>query len=275
MFRMKKFIPLLVLGLFIVLLVHSKKQISRSISNTFISRWFSDDVNLVCPSWINSSVINPEKFQQCFYESSNDDFWSVEGIRHTAFQGLLNSSSLIFEIGGNRGHDTMKFSELYNSSIITYEPLMSMWTSLREKFKTNPRVDIRRNGLGNHARKLFIGRTGDKNIASSMFHNISDLQSSTVEEIEILNVVDAVKDIRKTATTIDLISMNCEGCELEVLPALISNNITHHFRIIQFATHTSLLPDGTCIYCQIEQELAETHQTLYRYSKLWEAWILK
>ena len=273
--RMKKFAPLFLVGLSVIVLLRSKKHISRSLSNTPISRWFSPDINLVCPSWTNSSNLNADQFQECFYADSNDDFWSREGIRHTAFEGLLDSSSLILEIGGNRGHDTMKFNDLYKSSIISYEPLMSMWTSLREKFKTNPKVDIRRFGVGNQSRKLFIERAGDKNIASSMFHTISDPQSSTVEEIQILNAVDVVNDIRKTRPTIDLISMNCEGCEFEILPALIENNMTHHFRIIQFASHSSLLPGGNCIYCQIEQALMRTHRTIYRYNKLWEAWILK
>ena len=72
-----------------------------------------------------------------------------------------------------------------------------------------------------------------------------------------------------------MLTVNCEGCEFEVLPALILNNLTQYFRNIQFATHVGFLTDTPCIYCQIEQSLERTHQINYHYNMLWEGWILK
>ena len=74
---------------------------------------------------------------------------------------------------------------------------------------------------------------------------------------------------------IDMLSINCEGCEFEIIPALILNNLTQYFRIIQFASHINLVPHSSCIYCQIQQALERTHQVLYHYRKVWEGWVLK
>ncbi|CAM4919010.1 unnamed protein product [Rotaria socialis] len=199
-------------------------------------------------------------------------------IRHTAHKNLLNSTSLIIEVGGNRGHDTVKFIELYNPFIISYEPLVPMWKSLTEQFKSNPKVQIYPYGLGNRARTLLIEPHDFGNAGTSIFRKISSTNSSTIQKIELLNIVSIIRDIQRTRTKtgiIDMISINCEGCEFEVIPALILNNMTQYFRIIQFATHSGLLSGSSCIYCQIQQALEITHTTLYHYNMLWEGWLFK
>jgi hypothetical protein len=99
-----------------------------------------------------------------------------------------------------------------------------------------------------------------------------------IQRIQLLDVVQVIQNIRKTRTKsgiIDMISINCEGCEFEIIPALILNNMTQYFRIIQFGSHVNLVPESSCIYCQIEQALQRTHQILFHYTKLWKGWVLK
>ncbi|CAF1595110.1 unnamed protein product [Rotaria magnacalcarata] len=234
--------------------------------------------NFTCETWKNLSYGNPSNYQKCLSRGSDASFWNVEGIRHTAHKNLLNSTSLIIEVGGNRGHDTVKFIELYNPFIISYEPLIPMWKSLTEQFKSNPKVKIYPYGLGNRARTLLIEPHDFGNAGTSIFRKISSTNSSLIQKIELLNIVSIIRNIQKTRTKtgiIDMISINCEGCEFEVIPALILNNMTQYFRIIQFATHTGLLAGSSCIYCQIQQALEITHTTLYHYNMLWEGWLLK
>ncbi len=231
-----------------------------------------------CQTWRKLSYIDSSKYHECLKWSVNADFWSVEGLRHTAHKDLLNSSSLIIEVGGNRGHDTVQFIELYNSSIISYEPLVSMWKNLTEQFKLNPKIEILPYGLGNRARNLLIEPYDFNNAGTSIFRPLSAVNSTTIQHIQLLDIVPVIQEIRKTRTKhgiIDMISINCEGCEFEIIPALIRNNMTQYFRIIQFATHTGLLSESSCIYCQIEQGLERTHTSFYHYRKIWEGWILK
>ncbi len=234
--------------------------------------------SLTCQTWKNISYIDIEKYGKCLKWKRNDAFWSVEGIRHTAFKDLLNSSSLIIEVGGNTGHDTSKFIALYNCSIISFEPLIQMSKGLKDKFKTNSKIEIQPYGLGNRARNLSIEPFDSQNTGTSIFRKLSTKNSTKIQSIELLNVVQVIENIRKTRTQngmIDMISINCEGCEFEILPALIFNNLIQYFRIIQFGSHMDFLSESSCIYCQIEQALERTHQIKYQYTMLWEAWVLK
>lgn len=152
-----------------------------------------------------------------------------------------------------------------------------MWKSLTKQFKSNPKIQIRPYGLGNRARNLSVEPYDSGNAGTSIFRKISAIKSPNIEQIQLLDVVQVIQDIRKIRETnkmIDMISIKCEGCEFEILPALIVNNMTQYIRIIQFATHLQFLSDSSCIYCQIEEASQRTHQVLYHYKKLWEGWIL-
>jgi FkbM family methyltransferase len=234
--------------------------------------------NFTCETWRNFSYIDPSKYRECLDWGSNGGFWNVQGLRHTAHKNLLDSSSLIVEVGGNRGHDTVEFIKLYNASIISYEPLVSMWKSLTEQFKSNPKIEIHPYGLGNYARRVLVEPNDYGNAGTSIFRKLTSANSSNIQQIQLLDIVQVIQNIRKTRTKngiIDMISINCEGCEFEIIPALILNNLTQYFRIIQFATHIGFLADSSCIYCQIEQTFQRTHTILYHYTKLWEGWVLK
>ncbi|UJR08129.1 hypothetical protein I4U23_012405 [Adineta vaga] len=228
--------------------------------------------------WKNMSYLNKEKYERCLTWRRNDAFWAVQHIRHTAFKNLLNSSSLIVEVGGNTGLDTSKFVELYNCSIISFEPLAEMSKILIEKFQTNSKVEIQPYGLGNYARKIEIEPVGNTNEGTSIFRKLSKKNSTKTQSIEILDIVQTIENIRKTKTSngiIDMISINCEGCEFEILPALILNNLTQSIRIIQFGSHMEFFNNSSIIYCQMEQGIERTHKIIYQYTMLWEAWVMK
>ncbi|CAF1222171.1 unnamed protein product [Didymodactylos carnosus] len=237
-----------------------------------------NDRKFTCSDWSNLSYINAKKYQLCLKWRQDHSFWGVMNIRHTIHKGFINSSSLIVEIGGNIGEDSSRFIKLYNCSLIIYEPLIPIYKDLVKKFQNNSKVEVHPYGMGNRARKILIEPYAAHNEGTSMFRKITKYNSSTIQHIEIINVVEAIEKIRRTRTKdgmIDMLSVNCEGCEFEVLPSLINNNLIKYFRNIQFATHVGFLRDTSCIYCQIEQSLEITHRTRYHYKLVWEGWTLK
>ena len=252
-------------------------------SNSFVNLSKSETLSKInggftCQTWNSSSYINVEKYEKCLTSKRDESFWPVANIRHSAYKNYLNSSSLIIEVGGNIGHDTEKFINMYNCSIISYEPIRSMSKELVRRFQTNNKIMIRPFGLGSSNRTLSIRLEGNDNAGTNVFQNHPSLNDSHSEPIEILNIVDEIHWIRKNRTSngiIDMISINCEGCELEILPAMIRTNLTQYFRIIQFSTHIHLVDETSCIYCQIEQALEQTHQINYHYNLLWEGWVKK
>ncbi|UJR13418.1 hypothetical protein I4U23_000433 [Adineta vaga] len=233
--------------------------------------------NFTCETWKAFSYINIEDYRKCLTWKPDESFWPIQGMRHTIHQNLLNSSSLIVELGGNIGTDIMEFMRLYNSSIISFEPIRSMAMRLKAGFRAYPTVEIRPYGLGNRARNLTVELFDSSNAGTSMFRELSG-RNSTYVQIQILDIIEVINHIRKTRTQngiIDMLTINCEGCEFEVLPALILNNMIQYFRIIQFGSHTTLVSQSTCIYCQIQQALRRTHKIRYHFTMLWEGWILK
>lgn len=267
------FLFLLICSLTLLFLKNTSTNLSKSILSSIPNSYQS----LTCETWKNVSYINITKYQTCLTWSRNDAFWSVDHIRHTAFKNLLNSSSLIIEIGGNTGYDTSRFIELYNPFIISFEPLADMAKNLTKKFQRNSKIEIQPYGVGSYARNLSVEPFDNENTGTSIFRKLSSKNSVKLQQIQLLDIIQVIHHIRKTKTTngiIDMISINCEGCEFEILPALILNDMIKYFRIIQFATHIGVLQESSCIYCQIEQALERTHTIKYRYVMLWEAWII-
>lgn len=230
-----------------------------------------------CSTWQNLSYLKKNRFEACLHWNPDSFFWNVMNIRHTAYKNLLNQSSLIIEVGGNIGDDTKEFIRLYNPWIISFEPLDENYNILRRKFGNNSKYELRHYGVGNQRRHLAVQLHDSNNAGTSMFRPVKS-NSTRVQIIDVRNIVEEIREIQKTRTKdgmIDLLSVNCEGCEFEVVPALIVNKMMQYFRHIQFATHVGLVPDTLCIYCQIQQSLEQTHSIIFHYEVLWEGWKLK
>ena len=88
------------------------------------------------------------------------------------------------------------------------------------------------------------------------------------------NATEFLLEIQLAYFDIDLLSLNCKGCEYEVLKTLLSTNLVYHLRNIQFATHSKLagLKDPVVRYCKIQELFSRTHIITYQYKFMWENW---
>ena len=180
MVTMKALLQLLLAALLFIIFLLSTKRSKESFVWVFNGFSRSSPIvyaNFTCQTWKNISHINQDKYKQCLHLGSNGAFWSVEGLRHTAHKHLLNSSSLIIEVGGNRAHDTVKFVEFHNPWIISFEPLVFMAKNLTDQFKDNSKVQIQPYGLGNHARRLQIEPNDAGNAGTSIFRPLTSPNS--------------------------------------------------------------------------------------------------
>ncbi|CAF1628031.1 unnamed protein product [Adineta ricciae] len=95
-------------------------------------------------------------------------------------------------------------------------------------------------GLGNQARNPIAKLVDANNFGTSMFRRLSGTNSTFIQILYAPKILDNIRKTRTQNGIIDLLTINCEGCEFEVLPKLIMHDMLRHFRIIQFVSHTTL-----------------------------------
>merc|ERR1711874_127156 len=89
-----------------------------------------------------------------------------------------------------------------------------------------------------------------------------------------LHIIEASKGFQHvTDHQLDLLHINCEGCEYELLENIIENNLHRKIKIIQFGSHFfAQIARLTERYCNIREKLSETHVKIYGQSFGWERW---
>ncbi|CAF1213033.1 unnamed protein product [Rotaria sordida] len=74
---------------------------------------------------------------------------------------------------------------------------------------------------------------------------------------------------------LNLLHINCEGCEYDVIERLIKKNLTKYIRIIQFGSHRplSIRSSVNRRYCCLQQMLSMTHHLEFGIPWAWERWL--
>lgn len=226
-----------------------------------------------------STALTPEEeqtFRTCVdngpkdRERNGSKFWGKnEHIRRSHHTYLKNENAVLMEVGGNKGNDASEFVRLYNPRYIILEPIEEYANILTDKFKDNSRVTVINLGLGEKNEIVMVKIEGNNACATSKFSG-----KGGETPLYIANATEFLLKIGLGLFDIDLLTMNCEGCEFETLETLLSTNLVEHVRNIQFATHSTIsgLSDPIGRYCRTQQLLRRTHRPTYQYKFIWESW---
>ncbi|XP_033726946.1 uncharacterized protein LOC117316462 [Pecten maximus] len=192
----------------------------------------------------------------------------TEGIRRT-HHTYLNENSLMMEVGGNWGWDAGNFTKLYNPRYIILEPLEPYVEILEKKFENKSNVNVYNLGLGAKNETIMVKIEGNNACATSKFSG----KGGNVP-IFIIEATSFMTSLGVGVFDVDLLTLNCEGCEFEALNNLLSYNIIENFKNIQWATHSLLkgVKDPIGQYCKITALLSRTHRPTYQYKLNWESW---
>lgn len=225
-----------------------------------------------------TTKLNPdemEKYLECVKTAKGDrernqaPFLKFSKIRRDHHTYLANKDAVEIEVGGNNGNDASEFIRLYNPRYVILEPLEVYAKMLTTKFKDNERVTVINLGLGEKNEVVKVKIAGNHADATSKF---SVIKGTT--PLVIMNATEFLLKIGVGLFDVDLFTMNCEGCEFEVLEAVLSTNLVKHLRNIQFDTHSTIkgLRDPIQRYCRIQQLLLRTHRPTYQYKFFLENW---
>ncbi|XP_041364815.1 uncharacterized protein LOC121380110 [Gigantopelta aegis] len=217
-----------------------------------------------------------DNFAQIREEQRRVNYGKMESDRWTK-HSYLRAESRIVDVGGFKGVDAEKFIHMANSFYIVLEPVPEYYKILEKQFSKNPKVTLYKFGLGKENKTLqFDVLSGD---ATSLFS--SKRISSKGGETQTLNIRQAkeffTSSLNVQEKPIDLLTINCEGCEYELLELVIAEELAQYFKHIQFQFHVDLpgIVQQECRYCQIMNLLNRTHSPMFQFSYTWQAWQLK
>ena len=92
-------------------------------------------------------------------------------------------------------------------------------------------------------------------------------------KLDIIEASIAFNNVTGGSGDLDLLHVNCEGCEYEMLENLIKSGLHWKINIIQFGTHYFPgVPRLTERYCAIRSELKKSHRMVYGTAFAWERW---
>ena len=209
----------------------------------------------MCPSVLRGSR----------FSANHSEFFGEFGGDKTrySFHTYLSPNSLVIEVGGYTGVDIKKMTELHGPfKTLLFEPIFH---DEARKNLEGLDVEVYPYGLGGSTRNAMFGVQGDATKPLKDGGEVAQIRqfSVVIEELYI--------------SRIDLLQINCEGCEWEVLESLLNDKQTHIFQHIQIQFHPSAdwVEDQLVRYAAIQDRLTKTHELLYDQPWIWQLWQLK
>ena len=175
----------------------------------------------------------------------------------------LKAPCTIWYVGANtHGGDGLVFYKKYKCKLHLFEPMPSFFKQLKSHWKSIPNAVLHPYGLGKYSR--VINNVQEKGVSTFTMSEGTGKVSTEIKH------PSAVKGFNET---IDLLHVNCEGCEWELLEAFIASGKIPGISIVQFGTHWfQQVPDIGHRYCSIDATLQKTHRKIFQQPFGWERW---
>ncbi|XP_052098682.1 uncharacterized protein LOC127733354 [Mytilus californianus] len=188
------------------------------------------------------------------------------------FQNInRNPESIIIEIGGYVGNHAKKLAKQNVQTYVVVEPIKKYYDQLTSNMKSyggKTTFHFFNFGLGKQYSKVAIN---DDDVRTSLFNLNKNTPSKT---IDVFNVIDFFVYLGVACVDVQLLSINCEGCEFEVIEELATTSLIEKVVNIQFQPHYVYTNVGnfSCRYCRLIELLSRTHELSYRFNVIWEMW---
>ena len=190
--------------------------------------------------------------------------WFSDNAEHLRYEYDLHCDSVVFDLGAFEGTFSKKISEKYKSQIYSFEPIKKYFDKIVSDCFYDTNIKVFNYGIGANNRTEEICLSGDRSSVISKNNNPK-------EKIEIKSIVDVLKEL--DIWNVDLIKINVEGCEYEILKAIIDNGLQEHFVNIQVQFH-DFVKDAKEKRLVIRDQLLKTHKLTYDYEFVWENFCL-
>jgi FkbM family methyltransferase len=175
---------------------------------------------------------------------------------------ILDSNSLVLDVGAYDGLFADSLSVKFGNTIICLEPNIISFNKLTEKYKNNKRIKILKQALWSSDGFLDLINEG---ISSGFF--IGDKKKYV--QVETIDVANFLIDYK----SIDLIKLNVEGAEYEILERIIKTNNLSKFKSLLIQFHP-IDEESKKRREAIRQALKDKNfKEVYNFEFVWEYWI--
>ena len=181
-----------------------------------------------------------------------------------SFHSYLTDRSTVVETGGYTGVDITAMKERHGDfRVALFEPIF--YEEARHNLEHLNKVEILPYGVASSDSKIYFDVAGDATRPAG------DESSGKVGFIR--KFTDVLSELR--LLSVDLLQINCEGCEWDVLESVFGD-VWRLKRIqVQFHPDADFVPDRLGRYAKIQDRLAETHDLAYDFPWIWQMWVLK
>jgi len=279
-FRSLNFCSFLFLAFVIVLIVFKFEDIIVFLVKDEQYEWLK--TNLTCPSDCNVCEKMPysrrAREMQVHHLNTGLGLWNEE----ERFKNLqLTQDSLIIYVGANtEGRDGKALMKMANCSIHIFEPVPSFFVQLEKNWKKTInqhgyKAVLHNEGLGKSDRIVKLSVDEIDGQSTFGMKSSSSIKDDGMESLVIKEASESLKNIMKSSgkENIDLLHVNCEGCEWEMLENIIENKIHLKIRSINVGTHYfPAVPDIWNRFCKIREIFSRSHKMVYGHPWAWERW---
>jgi hypothetical protein len=191
----------------------------------------------------------------------------------------IGTNVTLIYAGGNTncavGHDYLNSGSV--SRMFVYEPMPIFIPTLIQSFKEVPEgvnVSVLPYGLGRSNYRLLVEEQGK---GTSLMMSPSNKGVKDPRHEVYANVKEVCAELNSIGLRgrVNVMYMNCEGCELENLDRLIVCGLIDSFEIIHFATHHIARVDVPHTICELRERLAKTHKYVFGVPYAQERWVRK
>lgn len=189
------------------------------------------------------------------------------GIHYLLNPSLLAKDATIVEIGAFEGRDIELFMGKHPSRLVhihAYEPVQEQFQILASKMAKigNGQVSVYPYGLSSHSYTTCFLKAAE---------GTYDARTASCEASargNLRKITDELKHFKQ----INLLHVNCEGCEYATLKTVLANkHISKRILILEVQFHQVITHEQ---YCEIEHLLVlRGFRLKYRYQYVWEAWV--
>eukprot|EP00698_Gefionella_okellyi_P000704 TRINITY_DN10623_c0_g1_i1.p1 TRINITY_DN10623_c0_g1~~TRINITY_DN10623_c0_g1_i1.p1 ORF type:complete len:300 (-),score=42.74 TRINITY_DN10623_c0_g1_i1:127-1026(-) len=186
---------------------------------------------------------------------------------------LLTPGDRVIEIGGNMGVDTAQLHAKYQTEMFVFEPLPFLCKQLDRRFHDNSDVHIFCFGLTSHTRNAtFAVKTNSSVFSEDVgeFRPASGADASV--PVVLRSISEVLHELQLSPENFGMITINCEGCEYELLEHMLRTDMVPGFREIQIAWHP-VPADFAKQACAMRTLLLRTHKIYFSFDFWWESWV--